>query len=735
MVAAIDQAVADGVDVISMSLGDPIGRPDAPDSVASNNASEAGVVVVASAGNSGPSAYVTGSPAAADRAISVAAIDASSPTFPGASIALSTGQTVLAQNSNGATLPAGPLAVAVLRDSYPDGPVSLGCDPADYGKYPGGVAGKLVVTLRGTCARVARAIFGEQAGAAAVAMINTAASYPPFEGPITSNPDTGEPFTVTIPFLGVQGVLGPNPTPDGDNLVAADGGTGTLSPATVPNPSYGSLASFSSGGPRNVDSAPKPDVTAPGVSVQSTAIGTGNEGTRMSGTSMSCPMTSGTAALVLQAHPSWTPEQVKAAIVDTANSTTKINGYNVRTAGSGVVDARKAVDTVGLVTTEAGRGNLAYGAEALSSAYSETLPLTLWNTGGSDITYDLASAFNGSALGATMTLSETSVTVPAGGSRTVEATLALDAAAVAGLPGALTSEFGSLVTVRGAITAAPTTGGPGVYSLRVPFLVAPRGLSSVTPGPKSDFASARGGRFSATLGLTNSGIHGGTAELYAWGIHDANDVAHPEDSLDVRDVGVESLDAGGGDRLLVFAVNVYGRWSNPSTSEFDVVLDTNGDGNADYFVVGVDFGLVTTGQLDGRFASITFDAEGNLIDAFVADAPMNGSTALLPALASEVGLTSSNSAFRYAVVTGGVTPEQVVGFSDATSAAEFDAFAPAVSNGDFASLDPGASSSFTLSYDRPAAAHAKSLGWLVVSPDDANGAAQADEISLVPPKK
>ena len=81
--------------------------------------------------------------------------------------------------------------------------VSLGCDPAEY--TAAGVAGKLVVTVRGTCARVDRAIYGQQAGAAAVAMINSAAGYPPYEGPITANPDTGVPFNVTIPFLGVQG--------------------------------------------------------------------------------------------------------------------------------------------------------------------------------------------------------------------------------------------------------------------------------------------------------------------------------------------------------------------------------------------------------------------------------------------------------------------------------------------------------------------------------------------------
>ena len=80
------------------------------------------------------------------------------------------------------------------------GGVSLGCKPTpdplisgpdDYSRRQPDVAGKMVVVLRGTCARVAKAIYAQQAGAAAVIMINNANTLPPFEGPITSNPDTG----------------------------------------------------------------------------------------------------------------------------------------------------------------------------------------------------------------------------------------------------------------------------------------------------------------------------------------------------------------------------------------------------------------------------------------------------------------------------------------------------------------------------------------------------------------
>jgi minor extracellular serine protease Vpr len=737
IVAALDFALENDADVVNMSLGSDFGRDDGPSTEASNTLAEAGTVVVASAGNDGAGAYITGAPAVASRAISVAAIDASGGTFPGANAALSTGKSLVMQNSNGASFASGmTVPVKVLRNST--GGVSLGCDPQEYVNQ--GVAGKLVVTVRGTCARVARAIFGQKAGAAAVAMVDTSSGYPPFEGEITSNPDTGEKFTVTIPFFGVRGVLGPSPQVDGDDLVAADGGTVTLTPATVPNPGFQRLAGFSSGGPANVDSDAKPEVTAPGVSILSTAVGTGNRGTRMSGTSMAAPHTAGVAALVTEAHPSWSTERIKSAIVHTADASgAKIigsgsNSYDPRRAGSGVVNARKAVDSVGLATTAAGKGTLSYGYEALSGAYNEALPLTLHNTSGSPITYNLSPAFVGNALGTTVSFSANPVTVPAGGSQTVNVTLSLAAAAVAALPAASASNFGALANVRGAIVATPTSSPAGVYQLRVPFMLVPRGLSNIAAGPKSAYTRS-GSMFSANVPLSNSGIHAGNASVFAWGINDANDVAGPaDDPMDIRAAGVqvlpgEVLDGAASDRTLMFAVNTYGRHSNPSVSEYDVAIDLQSDGRPDFFVVGVDLGAVLAGAFNGQFASFIFDDEGNLINAWVATAPMNGSTVVLPTLASDIGLDPAvnSTKIRYTVTGFSIVPEGLV---DVTGVGEFRSHQPPVSTGQSFNLAPGGSATAQVTVDRGKVSGSPVLGWMFVSHDDANGAAQADLIPL-----
>src|SRR5258708_37505377 len=157
------------MDVISMSLGADYGGARTAESIASDNAAKAGITVVAAAGNAGPQPYVLGDPASAAGSIAVAATDAHA-TFPGEALGLNTGTTIEAQDSDG--IPAGgSLPGMVLPDTKGTGVggVSLGCDPAEY--TAAGVTGKLVVTVRGNCARVDRAIYGQQAGAAAVAMI------------------------------------------------------------------------------------------------------------------------------------------------------------------------------------------------------------------------------------------------------------------------------------------------------------------------------------------------------------------------------------------------------------------------------------------------------------------------------------------------------------------------------------------------------------------------------------
>ncbi|TMA22106.1 MAG: hypothetical protein E6J88_14815 [Deltaproteobacteria bacterium] len=360
-------------------------------------------------------------------------------------------------------------------------------------------------------------------------MINNAAGYPPFEGDITSNPDTGESVPkVTIPFFGIKDTVTGT---DGQHLIAADGGSVTLTNTTIANPGYKTTASFSSGGPRNPDSAPKPEVIAPGVSVTSAGIGTGTGGLVASGTSMATPMTAGVAALVKQAHPTWNGLQIKAAVMNTADATLNV-GYNVRRAGAGVVQAQRAVNSSVLATTADQLHSIAFGYLPGSGSTTVNKSFTLTNYGTAAATYNLTVSAQATA-GSTITLNPTSVTIAAGGSAPVQVTLSMTAAALAALPSddTFVVGVGAVVTARGNIIATPATGhAADQQTLRVPYILVPRGLSNVVAGTPSAFTrspGALGESFTGTLPLNNSGIHTGTADLYAWGIADPNETATP----------------------------------------------------------------------------------------------------------------------------------------------------------------------------------------------------------------
>jgi len=728
-VDGIEWAVNNDMDVINMSLGSPYGTADDPSAVASSNAAKDGIIVVASAGNSGASQYITGSPASATGAISVAANDPQ-PSFAGIHLALSTGQGIDVLNANGATVTNGTvLPIKVLRTGTA---VSLGC------KHPSGspdtgadgtnewvdVAGKLVVTLRGTCARVARAVFGQKEGAAAVAMVNTSTAFPPFEGKITGNPDTGEIYPVTIPFLGVKGLLSSS-TSDGSKLVAADGGTATLTNVTLSNPNYKGFADFSSGGPRNGDSELKPDITAPGVSISSVGMGTGNGPAIMSGTSMAAPHTSGVAALVRQAHASWNKgEYLKAAVVNTADPA-GVAGYRTSRGGTGFANALGGTRTQVVALGTHKTGSLSFGFEELKGNFSKSQSIQLKNLGSSTATFNVSQA-NVSGSPHSVAFGSGQVTVPAGGDASLAVTL--------NVPVSSAGNTDAFREVAGIVTLTPVSGGNNGVTLRVPYYLVPRALSSVDGSLAAKTVSTASPNTTATL--KNGGPIAGTADFYAWGIGDKKDKGKTPN--DVGAVGVQVFPnpstADPNRRLLVFAVNTLNRWSNASTIEFDIYVDVDRDGRDDYIVVGADQGAVTAGTDNGVLATFVFStrsAGASLV--FLASAPTDGSTALFPVRTSQLCRASEpclsktgNPRLTYHIVTfDRLSPA----FDAVPEVAAFNVWSPAISNGDFQVVPAGGSASSPVSIDPVEWAQTPAKGVMVVSQDNKAG---KDEAVLLP---
>ena len=136
---------------------------------------------------------------------------------------------------------------------------------------------------------------------------------------------------------------------------------------------------------RTGDSWLKPDVTAPGVSVTSTLVGSGNEGTIISGTSMASPAVAGIAALVKQAHPKWSSREIKNAIVNTGEPS-GVTNYRTSRGGTGLANALSAVQTQVLATGDQRTGSLSFGFSELASDFSGKKSIEIRNWGTAAVT-------------------------------------------------------------------------------------------------------------------------------------------------------------------------------------------------------------------------------------------------------------------------------------------------------------------------------------------------------------
>ncbi|MCA0296123.1 MAG: S8 family serine peptidase [Actinobacteria bacterium] len=731
VVQALDWAVDHGMDVVNMSLGSDYGSADDPDAVAASNAVAAGVVVVASSGNAGHNPYLTGSPGSGHGVLSVAAVD-SAANFPGAKLTIGA-TSIPAINANGADPLSGSYTVVVVADDPATTEnEALGCSTNAYTKA--GVtsgAHQIAVVSRGTCARVAKAIFGQQAGAAAVVMVNTTADYPPYEGTILSNPDDGTPYTVTIPFLGVRST-------DGPALVAADGQTLTLSAAALDNPAFRGYASFTSGGPANPDSSLSPNISAPGVSIRSVSIGTGSDSEVESGTSMAAPHVAGVAALAVQAHPNWRAQDVAATLGSTADPD-KVAAYSP-VLGGGLVDAAQAVKTTSFVTgdsyrTDSGRlstPTLSFGFDEPMVASVGVKTLTITNKGNRAVTYKLSSAAADGSLPATLRFSSRTVRVQPHSSARVAVSLVLRASTIGSSIGG-DDQF----TFKQASGNVVLTSDQGV--LRVPYLLVPRaqanvmGSASRTNAPSTSVDAStdkdRGQYPTGPLAVKLSNPFGALdadADFYTWGLSDGRDKTRDANGsgYDLRAAGVQSFD-NDGDKLVVFAVNNYDKWTNAATNEFDVLVDTNADGSPDVAVFSADSGVVRSGNADGTAEVFVYDlATGDLsASGYLAQAPTDSSTILLPVDASALGLTEASGAFSYTVESSSVVYD---GEEDAFSGwAAYNPWAKAIEDGDYVTVARNKSVKVSVVVNNANLATQKPQGLMVVVYDNKSGGKEA----------
>ncbi|HEX7840239.1 MAG TPA: S8 family serine peptidase, partial [Kofleriaceae bacterium] len=708
---ALEWAVDNDMDVVNLSLGAAFGTPDSVEAVAADSAVAAGVVVVAAAGNDGvdslvPVPYLVSSPAASSKAIAVAAGEVPRPS---AELALPTAggdpaRTTVAIDANDAEVPDGPLTALVLRTG---GDVSTGCDPAEFTAQ--GAAGKLVIVQRGACGRVLKASNGQQAGAAAVVMINTDGTLPPFDGPITAFPDGGIPADVTIPFLGVRGPVS-DPGSDGFALVLRDGAAIAIRRGALLT---GGAARFSSDGPRVGDSALKPDILAPGEGIVSTLIGSGTQGTALSGTSMATPLVAGTAALVIQAHPRWQPAAIKSAILNAGNPD-ELTEYVTRRAGAGTVNAAAAVGTQAYAFADRDQTTMNFGLVQFTTDFTDHRTIRVKNTAATAVTFDVA-AIHPQGSPHQIALGAPQLTVPARSEADVDVAITV--------PAATAGNSDDFREVAGLITFTPAAGANRGVALRVPYYGVPRVSANVSTAlsPLSEFP----GLLFGTATVTNAGSAiPGTANLFTWGLHSPNE---RHGRIDLRAAGVQAFDIDEG-RIVIFAINTFRGWSTPETQEFDVLIDSDGDGAPDFDVFGIDNGVLNGGALNGEIDVAIFNLHtGAITSDFVANASTDSSTIRLAVLASSIGITPANPRFSYTASAFDLLSTDSDSFA---GSARYNAFHSAVSDAQFLPLPPDNSSLFGMLVDPAELALTPARGWMVISEDNKNGPAEAQLLKL-----
>jgi subtilisin family serine protease len=351
---AIDMAVADGVHIINYSVGSTLRTATAPDDIALMAAAKAGVLTAVAAGNEGPNLETIGSPAGAPWVITAAASSRDGQRFIEALevISPSTVAGKYAVKEASFTPPLidrdpieGRLILVDDNDETLDdgsaGTTFDACEPLVNGSE---VSGNIAFIQRGGCTFEIKVANAEDAGAIAALVFNIAGN------PIVM---TGAAGLSDIPALMIGQADG--------NLILDEIDAGQTVELVLDKGFFlteeetgNVMGTFSARGPAPVQDILKPDVTAPGVNIlagftpDAANSVSGENFAYITGTSMATPHVAGVAALLLQAHPDWSPAAIKSALMTTAYQT--VNQQDGSTPaipfdfGSGHIDPNKAND-------------------------------------------------------------------------------------------------------------------------------------------------------------------------------------------------------------------------------------------------------------------------------------------------------------------------------------------------------------------------------------------------------
>jgi len=478
IIAAFEAAVADGMDVINFSGGGPQSDPARDPMVqAVTNVVKAGVVPVISAGNDRElfGFGTVGSPSTAPDAISVAATANSHVFTRGLALTAPVGL--------------GQMPFVPAPGNIPFGWTSADQQLVDVGSITSfdgaavsrqlcaatlparSLAGVVALASRGGCSFELKGRNAQTAGAVGLILADDRAGDP-----------TAIPFNLGLPGGTISDL-------DGARIRQALGGSGGRGRFRVTADEYGEVStswagvptSFSSAGLTAFDHKLKPDIAAPGAQIISSTLleFAGDQYAILDGTSFSAPHVAGAVALLLQRHPSWTPKQVKSALMTTAGpawgDSSRTVEASVLIQGAGLANLA-AADTPFLFSDPQ---SLAFGDLAVTAGgASSSLIVALSDAGGGGGTWQVEVQPQASTAGASVSASP-AVVIPPGGQTTLQITAAASSSAVGA------DQYGFVVLRRDGVQRRIPYG----FSVTRPVL----GSAQVTPLAKTHTGDTRTG--------------------------------------------------------------------------------------------------------------------------------------------------------------------------------------------------------------------------------------------------
>lgn len=653
----------DRLDVVNLSLG-AAGQPvDNPQSLFVNRLADLGTLSVMSAGNSGDATDVGGSPGNASSALTVANSVGGAMTFDAVEVTDAADESLLglhaAQNTvfyEGTEDAEAP--VVYLGDGVD------GCEPLT--EHAEQIAAAIVWLYwddgpARACGSGAMWANATAAGAAGVLIGTEEAVFPAGIAGDAETPGaqlTAEATDRLLPEIeaGTLTVrLGPSYS--GVAFTADESVADTLNPGSSRG-AHGSLGVV------------KPDVAAPGTRIASAASSTGTGAHALTGTSMSAPHVAGIAALMRAANPSWSPEQVKAGMMNTATHPVYANPgpadpvYGPERVGAGRVDAYAAVGN-GVIAYDSSASDLVSVTFGVVDVGAEEVvarrTVTVQNLDGeAPVTFSTGFEAATTTGGATITTTPATIEVAPGASQTVTVTLTADPDTLAreidptqdpvsavGVP----REY--VATLSGRLVLEPT--GEQGTTLHVPVQAAPRLVSEVSaqsvefPGPDA---------VTAPLEVTGRHVDSGgwTSLVAALELMATSPQLEPVDGVetspsqvaagDIRYVGAMStaprLEEAGYDPALGYlgiGVAVQGEWPTLGSTTIPVIdIDLDGDGAPDLQTIvrkidtEIDVTLATTVDFDtgavlaqSAINGIWGDVDSTVFDntVFVAPVPLS----------------------------------------------------------------------------------------------------------------